>query len=670
MPLAALVEVALQPCGVLAAYLDSTTGSETDVLFRNLDGDLEITGRVGRGVGTLRTRVELLSSAGFGGNIIQSYTIDCQADGMPVLAGTAVFGFFSRDALEGQIGLPPTTAEPATPDVPRVVTAQLRDRPARHFGGPLRLPGPMLLMLDRITGFRSDGGAAGLGWLRAERDIDPADWYFKAHFFGDPVQPGSLGLEAMGQLLQVFCIETGLGAGVPDRLFEPAIIGRSVIWRFRGQVLPTDGMISVEAEILEVGEDFVRAQGWLSVDGRRIYHAPELGIRIVPGTDTAPAIVGHLLDPADAAWLDDHRPTWTIPVLPMMSTVELLAAAAHRLTGRQVTGLSDVALRRWVPVTQPSRLRTVAVRSDGTVAASLQVWREAGRLSRFEEVASATVHLGLLPPLPDPFAPLADARPVPDVYESGEMFHGPAFHYLSDLRVGPTGSTGTIDAGAGAVPRGYLHQGLLDAIFHVVPHTTMWRWVGKAGRDQVAFPHRIPTLTLYEPLPDDGDLRVEARFAGYDGGDPRLPVTDLQVFREDRLLLAVTLVEGLLPIGPLARVTLREQRAFLRDHVFVEGLHLGTIEGGSTVVSVEELARLDWLPGWLGPVYGLPESPRITDHVQRIAVATHVARATKVHPFRISVGADLSAAWVVDRPDDVRRVSVTEHDGRVTVVDA
>jgi 3-hydroxymyristoyl/3-hydroxydecanoyl-(acyl carrier protein) dehydratase len=37
----------------------------------------------------------------------------------------------------------------------------------------------------------------GLGWLRAEKDVDAGDWYFKAHFFQDPVQPGSLGVQAM-----------------------------------------------------------------------------------------------------------------------------------------------------------------------------------------------------------------------------------------------------------------------------------------------------------------------------------------------------------------------------------------------------------------------------------------------------------------------------------------
>ncbi len=670
MPMAALVEVALQPCGLLSAFQGSTLGSDLDLYFRNLDGDVEVTGHVRPGTRTLCTRVELIRSSTFGGNIIQTFAIECRADGVELLAGTAAFGFFSPGALAGQVGLPPTDAEALAFGAPSDITMDLRDRPARFCGGPLRLPGPMLMMLDRVTGFWPEGGEAGLGRMRAERDIDPGDWYFKAHFYGDPVQPGSLGLDAMGQLLQLYCIETGVGAGVADPVFEPVMAGRRAVWKFRGQVLPTDTTITIEAEILEVGDDFVRAQAWLWVDGRRIYHAPELAVRIVtaaPGEDTTPAIVDQVLDPLEATWLDDHRPGWTVRALPMMSTVDLLAGAAGAVTGRDVTGLSDVQLRRWLPVTRPTRLRTVARRSADTVAVSLQAWREGGRLSRFEPIATGTVHVGPPPPPPPPFSPLTDARPEPNVYESGAMFHGPSFRYLTDLWMGSTGSTGILEVGAGSVPRGNLHQGLLDALTHVVPHNALWRWADEIGRDRVAFPHRISALTVFEPLPDDGTLRVEARFGGYDGDDRRLPAVDVQVWRDDRIVVALRLVEVLLPIGALARLTSLRLRAFLRDHAYVEELSLGGADGDATVLSADDLVAFDWLPGSFESTFGLPEGARIKDHLGRVAVATHVGRAAKVHPCRVVVSPDLSSAWVDDRPDDVHRVSVSEQGGRFRV---
>ena len=52
----------------------------------------------------------------------------------------------------------------------------------------------------------------GFSYPGTEKDVLATDWFFKAHFFQDPVQPGSLGLEAMISLLQFHLIESGDGA--------------------------------------------------------------------------------------------------------------------------------------------------------------------------------------------------------------------------------------------------------------------------------------------------------------------------------------------------------------------------------------------------------------------------------------------------------------------------
>ena len=50
---------------------------------------------------------------------------------------------------------------------------------------------------------------------------------------------------------------------------------------------PTDGQLTVELEITAAGQDgrgeYALADGWLWVDGRRIYHVAGLGARVVPG---------------------------------------------------------------------------------------------------------------------------------------------------------------------------------------------------------------------------------------------------------------------------------------------------------------------------------------------------------------------------------------------------
>jgi len=159
--------------------------------------------------------------------IIETFRIECHADGEPLLSGTAVFGYFLTTAFAQQPGLPATPAERER------LTEACENPPS-----PPRAAGPMLSMLDRITGYWPDGGAAGLGRLRAEKDVDPGDWFFRAHFFQDPVQPGSLGLDAMLQALEVLMIERGMAAGIAAPRFEAVATGVAMTWKYRGQIVP------------------------------------------------------------------------------------------------------------------------------------------------------------------------------------------------------------------------------------------------------------------------------------------------------------------------------------------------------------------------------------------------------------------------------------------------
>ncbi len=291
MPLAVLLEVALQPCGWLGIYAGSVLDADTDLLLRNLQGQGTVHAEVVPGIRTLRTRAVLTSVARNAGVTIESFDVECYAGGTPVLSLSTVFGYFPKDAFDRQPGFPVSAAEHARLTEPSPYTVDLTARPARYCQGTLRLADPMLLMVDRVTGYWPDGGRAGLGRLRSEKDVDPGEWFFRAHFFQDPVQPGSLGIEAMVQLLQFYMIERDLAAGLHRPRFEPVRLGEQLSWKYRGQVVPTSTRITVELEILQVGTDdrgrYALAEGWLWVDGVRVYHAERLGMRIVP--DDLPA---------------------------------------------------------------------------------------------------------------------------------------------------------------------------------------------------------------------------------------------------------------------------------------------------------------------------------------------------------------------------------------------
>ena len=61
-----------------------------------------------------------------------------------------------------------------------------------------KLPLPNMLMTDRVTLISDEGGKFDKGQIDAELDIHPDLWFFKCHFEGDPVMPGCLGLDALG----------------------------------------------------------------------------------------------------------------------------------------------------------------------------------------------------------------------------------------------------------------------------------------------------------------------------------------------------------------------------------------------------------------------------------------------------------------------------------------
>ncbi len=77
--------------------------------------------------------------------------------------------------------------------------------------------------------FDPAGGPKGLGFIRGTTDVNADAWFFKAHFFEDPVWPGSLGLESFLQLLKVVaCAAVGWGRDAGAVQFETLARGRSI----------------------------------------------------------------------------------------------------------------------------------------------------------------------------------------------------------------------------------------------------------------------------------------------------------------------------------------------------------------------------------------------------------------------------------------------------------
>ncbi len=151
----------------------------------------------------------------------------------------------------------------------------LIDDPPEQF---IRLPRPPMLMIDRVELIEHDGPR---GRIIAERDVRVDDWFFQCHFGGDPVQPGCLGVDAVWQLIGLYCgLRGGTGSG--------RALGCKEV-EFSGQIRPYDSVVRYEVTIrrytqLKAGGTSVAiGTGRVLVDGEHIYTIKDAKVGLFDG---------------------------------------------------------------------------------------------------------------------------------------------------------------------------------------------------------------------------------------------------------------------------------------------------------------------------------------------------------------------------------------------------
>jgi len=130
----------------------------------------------------------------------------------------------------------------------------------------LRLPAPPMLMLSRVTEVVRDGRR---GRIVGEQDITLDAWFFGCHFTADPVQPGCLGVDAVWQLIGLYCSLRGaMGTG--------RALGCKEV-EFSGQIRPHDSLVRYEVDIIRYqelpasGSTVAVADAKVLVDGVEVY---------------------------------------------------------------------------------------------------------------------------------------------------------------------------------------------------------------------------------------------------------------------------------------------------------------------------------------------------------------------------------------------------------------
>jgi 3-hydroxymyristoyl/3-hydroxydecanoyl-(acyl carrier protein) dehydratase len=293
MPFCVLLEIALQPCGWLAAYLGSALRSDKDLKFRNLGGNAVLNRMILPDKKTLSMRARMTKVSESGEMIIERFDFKVLQDAEIVYSGDTYFGFFTKQALTRQIGIRGADQQAYCPTATELQRsrscnfenqAPLRpDDPDIHPAPPLAMPAKALRMIDRIEIYVRTGGPQGLGFIRGVKQVRPDEWFFKAHFYQDPVWPGSLGIESFLQLVKFVAIDRWEHL-VDSHRFE-LITGEPHNWIYRGQVIPENKTVEVEAvitKIINTPVPTLYANGFLKVDGLYIYQMENFGFRLIP----------------------------------------------------------------------------------------------------------------------------------------------------------------------------------------------------------------------------------------------------------------------------------------------------------------------------------------------------------------------------------------------------
>jgi 3-hydroxymyristoyl/3-hydroxydecanoyl-(acyl carrier protein) dehydratase len=271
------MEAALQPCGFLSAYMGTIKDrSKADLYFRNLDGEINLIFWPDLLGSTITNRVELISSSTLQDVIIQEYSFELIQDGNPFLRGKSSFGYFTPIMLKNQSGLNGKDS-PAPWRSNHPNSGQWIELNAGHPIKKMDIQHPHLPHIPQAW-VSKNGGDSKSGYIYAQVKIPNDAWFYQAHFFQDPVMPGSLGVESMFQALAKSSTSLGTNPNAKWRI-KP---GSKTSWKYRGQITPGVEHIVIELHIKEIGlgrnGDHITADGNLWLGSTRIYEVKDISL--------------------------------------------------------------------------------------------------------------------------------------------------------------------------------------------------------------------------------------------------------------------------------------------------------------------------------------------------------------------------------------------------------
>jgi 3-hydroxymyristoyl/3-hydroxydecanoyl-(acyl carrier protein) dehydratase len=96
--------------------------------------------------------------------------------------------------------------------------------------------------------------------------------------------PGSLGVEAILQAMQIYALDQDLGAQLNSPRFEQ-VLDHQIVWKYRGQITPDNERMQLEVHISQVdrreGEVTILGDASLWKNDLRIYEVKQIALRLV-----------------------------------------------------------------------------------------------------------------------------------------------------------------------------------------------------------------------------------------------------------------------------------------------------------------------------------------------------------------------------------------------------
>ncbi len=261
--------------------------------FRNLDGNLKVLSHLSLCGKTIQTRARLLSSVAGSGTVVQKFSFELSCQGQVFCEGEFLFGYFNASSMANQIGLDggaqvlPWFKQHAAPegrwlDLPHLQQSD-PSRPYAH------LATERMSFIDDLY-LEEKGGRHGQGYLYASRAVNPQDWFYPFHFYQDPVMPGSLGVEAILQVMQAYALVSGFAADLRSPRFGVAVNAPPFSWRYRGQITTKHRLMELEVHLTGLQKQVdpsgaplyvLLGDANLWVDGLRIYEVKNAAVSVL-----------------------------------------------------------------------------------------------------------------------------------------------------------------------------------------------------------------------------------------------------------------------------------------------------------------------------------------------------------------------------------------------------